>query len=89
MTIPIGRPKIIITLTQNWEEVGRRDFTRGRQRNGRSGPSQVVCNFIDKDTRVAGRPEEFDNKVSLIKRENNTLYAENRRRMTGIEKVTN
>jgi hypothetical protein len=74
-------------LTQNWKEVGGRDFTRERQRDSRCGPSQIVCNFISKNARVTGHP--FYIKVILIKREKNTLYAEDKWRETRIERIAN
>jgi len=38
---------------------------------------------------VAGSPEEFNSKISLIEREKNTFYAENRKTKAGIERITN
>jgi hypothetical protein len=76
-------------LMQNWKEVNGRDFTRGRQRDSRCEPSQIVCNFISKDARLTGHPEEFYIKVILIKREKNTLYAEDKWRETRIERIAN
>jgi len=38
---------------------------------------------------VTGSPEEFNSKISLIERQENTFYAVNKKRKEGIERITN
>jgi hypothetical protein len=76
-------------LTQDWEKVRKRDLTRRSQRDSRSGLSQTVSNFITTGIRMIGRPKKFDGKLSLVKREQNILYAEDKRRNMETERITN